>query len=215
MIKINDFLVKDLIYIDNHTKVVGKEVHLLNRIRYWQESDRFDHLKEALVLVNLQGHYLEFGVATGKTINFIAERIGSQVIHGFDSFDGLPEDWKTERQLFSKGSFYQDSLPQVADNVELIIGLFENTLPSFSKDITTTAFLHIDCDLYSSTKTVFEHIGHTLKEGSIIVFDEYHVIKDEHTAFKEWLSNTNFSATMVVRTLGPQQVTFILKEKKI
>ena len=209
MSRMQDLLVKDLLVIPRDVKLVGKEI---DTTRNWNEADRFENLEEALKLVTLNGHYLEFGVAWGTSINFIAERV-NQTVYGFDSFDGLPEDWTSEVSFFPKGSFKQDTLPEVLSNVKLVKGLFGDTLPDFSKEIETTAFLHVDCDLYSSTKTIFEHIGHTLKPGSIIVFDEYQSMKDEHTAFVEWLSTTNFTAYMLVRTLGPTQVTFVLKER--
>lgn len=47
----------------------------------------------ALKQVLVKGHYLEFGVFTGGTIKFMAKRVNGAVIHGFDSFEGLPEDW--------------------------------------------------------------------------------------------------------------------------
>ena len=57
----------------------------------------FDSQRElieySLAAVSVDGHYLEFGVFTGGTIRFIARRIGQRIIHGFDSFKGLPEAW--------------------------------------------------------------------------------------------------------------------------
>ncbi len=43
--------------------------------------------------VTLRGAFLEMGVCTGKTINFIAALNPEERIWGFDSFDGLPEQW--------------------------------------------------------------------------------------------------------------------------
>ena len=40
----------------------------------------------------VEGLILEFGVAVGWSIRRIAEKV-SGPIYGFDSFDGLPEDW--------------------------------------------------------------------------------------------------------------------------
>jgi hypothetical protein len=205
------FFTKNLL-VNFPVVVVGNDAD--NQIT-WDESDRLEHLEEALKLVLLPGHYLEFGVAEATTVNFIASKIDTNIVYGFDSFDGLPEDWTSEVSFYPAGSFKQDVIPKVANNVKLIKGLFNDTLPEFSKTIETTAFCHIDCDLYSSTKTVFDNIGHTFKSGSIIVFDEFQCVKDEHKAFVEWLSTTNFIATMVLATIGPQQVTFILKERKI
>lgn len=51
-------------------------------------------------------------------------------------------------------------------------------------------FIHIDCDLYSSTKTVFENLGKYIKSGTIIAFDEYFNYpgwkEHEYKAFQEW-----------------------------
>jgi hypothetical protein len=40
-------------------------------------------------------------------------------------------------------------------------------------DKKAVAFLHVDCDLYSATKTVLEQVAPPLVEGTVIVFDEY------------------------------------------
>src|SRR6476620_9768491 len=60
----------------------------------------------ALSQVAVEGHYLEFGVFTGGTTRFIARRIGRKTLHGFDSFEGLPEDWggfQLKKAAFSTG----------------------------------------------------------------------------------------------------------------
>src|SRR5215475_10403032 len=56
------------------------------------ESQR-ELIEFVLRSIKVEGHYLEFGVYTGGTMRFIAKRIGGHAIHGFDSFEGLPEDW--------------------------------------------------------------------------------------------------------------------------
>ena len=71
--------------------------------------------------------WLEFGVASGKTINYISKFTNNKV-YGFDSFEGLPENW---RDGFGKGAFSRNgNLPEVNANVELIKGWFDNTLPN-------------------------------------------------------------------------------------
>ncbi|MEN3363680.1 MAG: hypothetical protein V7606_954, partial [Burkholderiales bacterium] len=108
----------------------------------------------ALSAVQIEGHYLEFGVFTGGTIRFIAPRIGSRVIHGFDSFEGLPEAWSgfsLGRRAFDVGG----RLPRVPANVRLHRGWFDDTLPQWvTANSGPVAFIHIDCDLYSSTQTI-------------------------------------------------------------
>lgn len=137
----------------------------------------FDSQRElieyALAAVAVDGHYLEFGVFTGGTIRFIARRIDPRVIHGFDSFKGLPEAWSgfnLGRSTFDLGG----RMPRVPNNVRLHRGYFEDSLPTWLHDNSGHAtFIHLDCDLYSSTKTVLELIAPRLTSGTVVLFDEY------------------------------------------
>ncbi|MDF2995670.1 MAG: macrocin-O-methyltransferase family protein [Xanthobacteraceae bacterium] len=148
-----------------------------------------DVFYHSLSLAPPNGLLMEFGVWSGNTINRIADHVGSsRTVHGFDSFEGLPEDWTGS---YRKGTFnLHGKLPSVRPNVELHVGWFSDTLPKFMEiSNDTISFLHIDCDLYSSTKTIFDNLGERLVPGSIILFDEYfnyYGWKDhEHRAFEE------------------------------
>jgi len=137
----------------------------------------FDSQRElieySLSAVAIDGHYLEFGVFTGGTIRFIARRIGQRIIHGFDSFKGLPEAWSgfnLRRGAFDLGG----RLPRVPKNVCLHQGYFEESLPLWLRDNPgQVAFIHLDCDLYSSTKTVLSLTAPQINSGTVVLFDEY------------------------------------------
>jgi predicted O-methyltransferase YrrM len=120
-----------------------------------------------------EGLFVEFGVATGNTIREIASAVPSGVtIYGFDSFAGLPGDWTGHVE--TEGAFRQQALPSVPDNVTLVPGLFDETLPAFmAQHNGPVSFAHVDCDLYESTRTVLHHIGPRLRAGTLILFDEY------------------------------------------
>lgn len=119
------------------------------------------------------GHFLEFGVYRGGTIRYIAQRYREKTIHGFDSFEGLPEGWAGYNM--DKGTFsLAGKLPKVPKNVKLHPGWFNDTLPIWlNANPGPLAFVHIDCDLYVSTKAVFDLIAPRIQAGTIIVFDEY------------------------------------------
>lgn len=149
-------------------------------------------LTEGMKLRSIPGMILEFGVFSGRTINHLAS-LDKQKIFGFDSFEGLPEDWRTD---FKKGKFARD-LPRVSENVELVVGWFDNTLPEFlSNNKDDVSFLHVDCDLYSSTKCIFQNCRDRIREGTVIVFDEYFNYvgwrEHEHKALQEFLKDTGF-----------------------
>jgi hypothetical protein len=119
------------------------------------------------------GLYLEFGVATGNTLREFASVIPTGTkIYGFDSFEGLPGDWSGHVE--TAGAFRQKSIPKVPANAELVVGLFDDTLPGFlAAHEGPICFAHVDCDLYASTRTILENIGPRLRPGSLILFDEY------------------------------------------
>lgn len=147
-------------------------------------------LSHALRQSRLKGLILEFGVFSGLTINHIASETDNMV-YGFDSFEGLPEDWRPDIQ---KGTF-ATSIPAVHSNVELVVGYFDATLPNFMKEHPgDISILHIDCDLYSSTRTIFEHCEHAIRSGTIIIFDEYFNYvgfrNHEYKAFQEFIDRT-------------------------
>ena len=144
-------------------------------------------LKKAYEAISLQnGLILEFGVRHGTSIRQLAS-LTSKPIYGFDSFEGLPEDWHQEsKEVYST----RGKIPKVPAHVTLIPGWFEETLPLFlEKHGEDIALINIDCDIYSSTKTVLDLLSPRIKKGTIILFDEYignlHWEEDEHKAFME------------------------------
>ena len=171
-----------------------------------------DLLTHALSLVKLPGIICEFGVATGTTINHIARLSGGRIIHGFDGFTGLPEDW---RSGFQAGKFAQH-IPAVEKNVTLHVGLFSETLPQFVSSLQEdVAFLHVDCDLYSSTKEIFFYLGNRIKPGTVIVFDEYMNFpgwkNDEWKAFREFISSSKLKYKYVGLVPSHQQVAVVIE----
>lgn len=151
-----------------------------------------------------KGTWLEFGVFRGHTINKISSYTADKV-YGFDSFEGLPGMWEVDEHTkinqghYSYKSYAEENnlnpiYPTVNDNVVLISGLFSETLPDFISDQKVT-FIHIDCDLYSSTKDIFDNITPNIADGCVIVFDELvnypNYKRHELLAFEEWIKENN------------------------
>lgn len=141
------------------------------------------------------GIAMEFGVGGGESTRLIAHYLP---VYGFDSFDGLPEDW---RDGYPRGSFAQPHQPDVP-GATLVPGLFADTLPRIVWDgLRTVGLVHIDCDLYSSTATVLEHIGPHLRPGCYVVFDEWHgydgAAQHEQRAWREFADRSGIGWTVI------------------
>lgn len=115
-------------------------------------------------------------MASGASLNHLAHlclrQWPDQKVFGFDSFKGLPESWSLGVR---RGEFAQQTLPAIESNAELVIGLFQETLPKFlAQHVDPVAFVHLDADVYSSTKYVLDALirAGRLKRGSRIQFDE-------------------------------------------
>ena len=142
--------------------------------------------KLAVTHAKIKGLVLEFGVRHGKSIRQLVQLTGQET-HGFDSFQGLPEEWHAE----AKGSYStRGKIPKVPPLVKLHVGWFDETLPPFIEKYTAPVrLINIDCDIYSSTKTVLDTLADRIVPGTVIVFDEYigneHWREDEYKAFQE------------------------------
>ncbi len=163
-------------------------------------------VKYALDQIAVSGLHLEFGVGRGKSMRWIASAV-DRTVHGFDSFEGIQEHWNGN----PIGAFAQKQMPKVPENVEFHVGYFDATLPGFLESQSDPiAFLHVDCDLYSSTVTIFDLLGSRLQPGSIILFDEYYNFhrwqQHEFRAFQEFVARSGLSYEYIAYSVTGQQV---------
>jgi len=188
---------------------VVEHMHNILPEKNWKDV----HTKAIKQILN-DGLILEFGVYSGETINHIARHLQSRKVHGFDSFEGLPEAWMPG---YDKGRFKRNDIPEVSGNVKLHIGWFKDSIPKFLKDYNEKiAYLHVDCDLYSSTKTIFDLLGHLIKKGTIIVFDEYFNYpgwkNGEYKAFQEFVNSNNITYEYLTYNCVSEQVAVKIVE---
>ncbi len=140
--------------------------------------------------------WAEFGVARGRSARFWLKHMpADKKLYLFDSFEGLPEDWQGK---IKKGTF-KCAVPALDDKrVEIVKGWFQDTVPRWAKSYRgKLSFVHIDCDLYSSTKTVLHHIYPIIDANTVFLFDEVQGNpareKHEGRAFKEFLQSRKLS----------------------
>ena len=155
----------------------------------------------ALAHADRPGLNAEFGVAQGGSIRLLSKLV-ADTVHGFDSFLGLPEDWSgsTER----RGGF-AGRPGRLPGNVRIHEGAFAGSLPAFLEEHDQPMrFMHVDCDLYSSTRTVFDIMAPRIVPGTVIVFDEYFNYPNwqehEYKAFQEFIRETGHSYSYLAFT---------------
>ncbi len=171
-------------------------------------------LDYALGLAPAEGLVLEFGVHRGASLSHIARRMAPRTVHGFDSFEGNPEDWTgwdAPRGVFDR----KGELPKVPANARLVKGWFDRTLPPWkAANAGPIAFLHVDCDLYSSTRAIFDELGDRVVPGTVIVFDEYFNYINwqahEHRAFSEFVARTGVSYRYAAYSV--RQVVVVIRD---
>jgi len=143
-------------------------------------------LAHAAAMAPTRGATLEFGVRFGVSTRVLAA-LTSGVVHGFDSFAGLPEPWGS----VPRGAFSMEGVaPALPPNVALHVGLFDDTLPPFVAALAEPPRLvHVDSDLYASARAALTALGPRVTPGCVLLFDEYvgnaRWREDEHRAFTE------------------------------
>lgn len=128
-------------------------------------------LIESTKKISLKGHWCEFGVREGRSLGWLIDQYPQQIIHAFDSWEGLPEDWNHGT---GKVADMSCEPPNVPAHIKLHKGWFKDTLPKWKQQHKgPIAFLHMDADIYSSTKEVLMSLDDQIVTGTVITFDEF------------------------------------------
>jgi Macrocin-O-methyltransferase (TylF) len=156
--------------------------------------------------------YLEFGVARGSAIEFMARQFSNPASEfvGFDSFEGLPEAWtliggtRFDAGTFSTGG----ALPKINDTrVHFVKGWFQNTLPTYLREHPLrdekVTLIHYDADLYSSTLFILSSLWQ-VAHNYYFLFDEFRV--DEVIALHDFASAFPVHIEFLARDPGPIRV---------
>lgn len=136
--------------------------------------------------------WAEFGVSRGLSARFLLTCLARERrLYLFDSWEGLPEPWED----VDRGR-YRAAVPSFEDGrAHLIKGLFGETLPSWvPTQASPLGFVHMDADLYSSTRFALDAISSLIVPGTVILFDEYYNYpgwqNHEYKAFREFIEAT-------------------------
>lgn len=203
-----------------------------------EQGDRavfFHHAFKALTFNGISGDYVEFGCHGGMTFG-LAYRESRRHQHqcqlwAFDSFAGLPDTdeaedehpfWRAGTLATPVEQFHQTcashGIPRQA--YETVVGFYDETLPALGAASAPTdiALAYIDCDLYSSTRTVLAFLLPRLKHGMIIAFDDYFCWSatqpaGERRAMKELFDEHPQWSLLPYVTFGWHGQAFIVEDK--
>jgi hypothetical protein len=182
------------------------------------EFYRYDHvydvLKEFGAACDGPFSVLEFGTSAGYSfvkLLYATQYLGmteAVTVHGFDSFEGLPEttdprdaDFSVDGDRWVAGEYradYQtlhDYCSRRFRNFQLHKGYFEDTLtpPLLASLMQDQPILvWIDADYYTSARAVMERLLPVLPTGCVVYFDE--------------LNNTNFGSRLTGEALVVHEV---------
>ena len=151
---------------------------------------------------------LDLGVWIGWSTRLISDA-SDRTVYGFDTFEGLVEDWRIDDQAVIKRGTFSLSEPfaqrfirdtgvrlhngvpdALGRKVQFIRGSTYETLAPFLADrpAAPIRLFHMDLDTYESCRHALETCKDHFVEGSILVFDEYLVTNGELLAFYEFQS---------------------------
>jgi O-methyltransferase len=192
------------------------------RIGKWMKDHYFYFSKRVVlrdqvfesVADNIQNRrvlYCEFGVYKGESILYWAQKLQhpDSHLHGFDSFEGLPEDFDIGGP-YKKGAFdVSGRMPNIEDpRVRFFKGWFNEVLPTYVPPDHDILVLMLDADLYSSTIYVLRYFKSFIRKGTYIYFDEMSRPEHEPKAFHEFMEETGFVFQPVCSDYGLNRVFF-------
>ncbi len=142
-----------------------------------------------------KGLYVEFGVFRAEGLNHFAKKLKKHglSITGFDSLQGLSEDWTGNHNGRDVGAYsVQGKIPELEENASLRAGWVEETLPGFLEEQPDKpfAFAHMDFDTYTPTAYALGQIKNRLIPGTVLLFDELYGYPGwRHHEYKALLEN--------------------------
>ena len=126
----------------------------------------------------LEGHAAELGVYRGGVSYLIANTLTSKHLHMFDTWEGLPSTADYTNEYHRPGEFGDIGNWGALDDlrtyrrVHFHEGIFPGSIPPIL-DMAKFCFVHLDADLYDSTKAGLEFFYPKMVKGGIIVCDDY------------------------------------------
>ncbi len=137
--------------------------------------------KYAVKARKMYGDFAELGVYKGGVAKMLSEVAPNKVMHLFDTFMGMPNIAVTGVDKHHAGDFADTDVESVrayigSDNADLYDGIFPGTFLKYVGGFfqgTQFSLVHLDADLYESTKAGIEIFWPRLIPGGIMILDDW------------------------------------------
>jgi O-methyltransferase len=168
----------------------------MRAVQTW--SAMFNTVFDFIHASRIDGEIYEFGTYNGYTARHLAlamkanDRPAATRLHLFDTFTGFPELTSTvDKTSYEVASGWHAggcaARPGAAERIERVLNMllpadrFTINVGGFADTLTPmtahrpAALIHVDCDLYESTKIVFDRMLDfgMVQDGTVLVFDDF------------------------------------------
>jgi len=133
--------------------------------------------------LHLAGDFAECGVYKGGSAFLIASTLAGSAIkkerqlHLLDTFQGMPSTANDDPSGIKEGRFGDTSLAAVQEYLRQFpfVRLHPGYIPATLGPLRETrfAFVHIDVDLYQTTRDCLEFFYQRMVSGGVMIFDDY------------------------------------------
>jgi O-methyltransferase len=196
---------------DQNTSSIFNDFYSSKR-DYSKRYELYKYVIETQNLTNEDIDYIEFGVFDGSSFNWWLNHLkaNDSRFYGFDTFEGLPEDWGR----FEKGDM-SASMPILTDKRGAYFkGLFQDTMQPFLTQVNLhnnkRKIVHLDADLFSSKLFALTSLAPYLKKNDILLFDEFNVPNHEYFAFKLFCESYYVKTKLIAAVNNYYQIAVII-----
>ncbi len=154
-----------------------------------QDGEAYSVYSGALETAKVPGVIAEVGVFRGGSACLISAAKGEREFHLFDTFEGLPDVSGEHDPDFRAGTF-KGSLESVRlllkdiPNISFHKGLFPGSASGLES--LRFSFVHIDVDLYESTKSCLEWFYPRMAPGALLISHDFVNAAGVRKAFREF-----------------------------
>ena len=182
-------------------------------------------------IINLRGEIVECGVFKGASLmqfiklRSIIETPFSRKIIAFDTFGNFPNAIN-KGDIKVLGSFIKEAGNnsigeeqflnklkdlKIEDNIELIKGNLLDTASSYllKNPGLKISLLHIDVDLYESTKCVLENFFPYVVKDGVVILDDYGAFPGANKAIDEYFERNNIAIKQLANS---NAISYIVKD---